>query len=91
MTGARSDAGSQPKFTETVVIIEPDGSKSVGLGSYSIQEPMPKFKLSCRPDIGGLLHVTLDRLDIPGTKKYVPMYQLRNLSGKRCKITIKRH
>ena len=81
----------QAVFTSTIVVLRPNAAKSIGLGSYTTSEKMPKFKLSCRPNIGGLLHVTQDRLDIPGTHKYVPMYQLRNLSDRTCRVTIKRH
>jgi len=85
------DELARPAFTATTVKLASQEIKSVGLGAYSTNESIPRFKLSCRPNIGGLLHVTLDRLDIAGTSKYVPMYQLRNLSDKSCKVTIKRH
>lgn len=76
-------------FTNASVVLAPGASKSMGLGAYAAAQD-PRFDLRVEPDIGDSLTATLDRLEIPGTRRYMLFYQLHNYGDTACEVTIAR-
>ena len=78
------------EFSRSTVPVEPGRTKQLAVGSYAVSEREPEFALRVEPDIGSQLGVSLERLDIPGTSRYVLFYHLCNFSEKLCMVTAER-
>lgn len=87
----KSDGSRSAKeFLRGTVPIEPGRTKQLAVGSYASSEQTPEFALRMEPDIGSELGISLERLDIPGTSRYVLFYHLCNFSEKLCTVTAER-
>lgn len=82
---------SSKKFHKNSLTLEAGGSKTIGLGAYSVSEPMPEFDVTFDPDMKDFIGASLERLEIPGKEKYLPMYHFHNFGETACRITIQRH
>lgn len=87
-TAKRSTGGK--KFVCNVVMLSKGDSKRMGLGTYSRQEAAPRFSLAFKPNAEKTIDVSLERLEIPGTSKYMLFYHLHNMGETSCEITIQR-
>lgn len=77
-------------FAMRSITVPPKGSKALGAGVYAAGEVMPEFAVTLEPNIGEQMGVSLERLDIPGKGKYMPLYQFHNFGDKPCRVTISR-
>lgn len=70
------------------LVVSPGSIKSIGVGVFHGTVKAPNFLLNFSPDLGDQVTASLDRLDIPGTSKYMLLYQFQNFAGKACEVTI---
>ena len=80
-----------PKASETPVrklVVSPGSIKSIGVGVFHASVKAPSFLLAFSPDLGDQVTSALDRLEIPGSGKYMLLYQFQNFGNKPCEVTI---
>jgi hypothetical protein len=70
------------------LVVSPGSIKSIGVGVFHASVKAPDFLLSFSPDLGEQVSSALDRLDIPGSGKYMLLYQFQNFGSKSCEVTI---
>jgi hypothetical protein len=76
------------KFTSCSITLKPNTLKQIPLGSYSKSDTEPQFDISTSPDIEEQLGASFEKMDIPGTNRYICFYQVHNFSGIECKVTV---
>ena len=70
------------------LVVSPGSIKSIGVGVFHGTAKAPDFLLQFSPDLGDQVTSSLDRLDIPGSGKYMLLYQFQNFGTKACEVTI---
>lgn len=77
---------------EKTITLEPGEGRSIGLGVYDNDYPVPSYEITMVPDLGLDEDIALaqDCLDIPGESRYMLLYQFHNFGTKTCKITMRR-
>jgi hypothetical protein len=70
------------------LVVSPGSIKSIGVGVFHASIKAPNFLLQFSPDLGDQVTSALDRLDIPGSGKYMLLYQFQNFGNKSCEVTI---
>jgi hypothetical protein len=70
------------------LVVSPGSIKSIGVGVFHASIKAPKFLLQFSPDLGDEVTSSIDRLDIPGSGKYMLLYQFQNFGNKSCEVTI---
>ncbi|HEV2403099.1 MAG TPA: hypothetical protein VGS08_02765 [Candidatus Saccharimonadales bacterium] len=82
-TPATADGGTARK-----VVVDAGGIKSIGLGVFAHSAQVPTFALSFDPEMGDKLTAKQERLEIPGVRKFMLLYQFRNFGDKPCQVAI---
>jgi hypothetical protein len=70
------------------LVVSPGSIKSIGVGVFHASVKAPNFLLRFSPDLGDQVTSALDRLDIPGSGKYMLLYQFQNFGTKSCEVSI---
>lgn len=70
------------------LVVSAGSIKSIGVGVFHTSVKAPNFLLQFTPDLGDQVTSSLDRLDIPGSGKYMLLYQFQNFGNKSCEVTI---
>lgn len=83
--------GVDKTFVSSDVTLAPGGSRSLGLGTYQISASLPQFDVVVEPGMEDSIGASLDRMDIPGTSRYVLFYQLHNFGETPCQVKIRRN
>ncbi|HEV2403769.1 MAG TPA: hypothetical protein VGS08_06250 [Candidatus Saccharimonadales bacterium] len=78
------------RFEKTTIHIAPHASATVGLGTYLSTEKEPEFRMSMEPNMRDMMGTAHERLDIPGSRRYLLLYHFQNFGDKACRIVVRR-
>jgi hypothetical protein len=87
-TDARKETAKSTDIPVRKLVVSPGSIKSIGVGVFHASVKAPSFLLKFSPDLGDQVTSALDRLDIPGSGKYMLLYQFQNFGSKSCEVTI---
>lgn len=87
-TELQKDATKVAAVPVRKLVVSPGSIKSMGVGVFHTSVKAPDFLLKFSPDMGDQVTSALDRLDIPGSGKYMLLYQFQNFGNKACEVTI---
>lgn len=87
-TDTRKETAKTASVPIRKLIVSPGSIKSIGVGVFHASVKAPGFLLKFSPDLGDQVTSSLDRLDIPGSGKYMLLYQFQNFGSKSCEVTI---
>ena len=87
-TDTHEDATKMASVPIRKLVVSPGSIKSIGVGVFHASVKAPDFLIKFSPDMGDQVTSALDRLDIPGSNKYMLLYQFQNFGNKACEVTI---
>ncbi len=87
-TDTQKDTAKMASVPVRKLVVTPGSIKSIGVGVFHASVKAPDFLLQFSPDLDDQVTSALDRLDIPGSGKYMLLYQFQNFSNKSCEVTI---
>lgn len=76
------------QFRKHTTLLKAGESGTVGLGTYPVAKQESDFTIKADPDIGEMLGTSLEIVNIPGSDRFMGLYQLHNYGDKDCKVTI---
>lgn len=90
-----SDKLAHPKrpgrsFVSDSIVLKPGETKRLPLGAYNTAEQSPQFDQTIEPNIGEQLGLSHEKMEIPGSSRYILFYELHNFSNMACTVTVRR-
>ena len=77
-------------FVSDSIVLKPGETKRLPLGAYSATEQDPQFDQTVQPNIGEQLGLSHEKMEIPGSSRYILSYEFHNSSNMMCTVTVRR-